>query len=72
MAELNNFLWDEVIQRQLDQLYHGGIKRTVTWKQKILFALGIASFGFLPAVLGDILYKGPYNIFLGSYLGLLT
>ena len=57
-GELNNFLWDEVIQRQLDQLYHGGIRRTSAVRQKARFFLGIVSFGFLPMIFGDSLYKG--------------
>jgi hypothetical protein len=58
MAGLNNFLWDEVIQRQLDQLYHGGLKRTLTKYDKFRFALGIISFGVFPSVFGDWFYKG--------------
>lgn len=65
IAELNHFLWDEVIQRQLDQLYHGGIKRTLIWKHKLLFGLGIVTFGFLPALSGNLLYKGIHNLKFG-------
>lgn len=49
-GNLTNFLSDDIIQRQLDHLYNGGVKRMMTFSDGIIFILGICSLGFFPAI----------------------
>jgi hypothetical protein len=57
IGKLSRFVWDEVIQRQLGFIFRGGLKRSATFRDQLRFWLGIVSFGTIPAIFGDTLYR---------------